>query len=77
MCTDKSRTGKPTVDLTVGLGNTLELVLLLDGVGVGGTLGGVDQLIGQALGDGLDVAEGGLAGTSAQEPDGLVDTAKG
>lgn len=34
-------------------------------------LGGVDQLISQALGDGLDVAERGLASASAQKPDGL------
>ena len=58
-------------DLTVGLGNTFELVLLLDGVAVGAALGGVDELVGQALGDGLDVAEGGLAGAGAQKPDGL------
>lgn len=40
-------------------------------------LGGVDQLISQALGDGLDVAERGLTGTRAQQPDGLVDAAQG
>ncbi|KAF8357778.1 hypothetical protein PRIPAC_92773 [Pristionchus pacificus] len=34
---------------TVKLGDTLEFVLLLDGVAVGGFLGGVDQLVGQAL----------------------------
>jgi len=50
-----------TLDLTVGLGDTLELVLLLDGVRVGRTLGGVDELISQALGNGLDVPEGSLA----------------
>ncbi|KAF8360930.1 hypothetical protein PRIPAC_87853 [Pristionchus pacificus] len=33
----------------VKLGDTLEFVLLLDGVAVGGFLGGVDQLVGQAL----------------------------
>lgn len=62
--------------LTVGLGDTLELVLLLDGVAVGGSLGGVDELVGQALGDALDVPEGGLAGAGAQQPDGLVDAAQ-
>ena len=56
-------------DLSVGLGDTLELVLLLDGVAVGGSLGGIDQLIGQALGDGLDVPEGGLPSSSAEQPD--------
>ena len=63
--------------LSVGLGYTLELVLLLDGVRVGGALGGVDQLLGEALGNGLDVAEGGLTGTDGQEGDGLVDAAEG
>merc|ERR1719461_193552 len=60
-------------DLSVGLGDTLELVLLLDGVAVGGSLGGVDQLVSETLGNGLDVAESGLAGSGAQQPDGLVD----
>ena len=59
--------------LTVGLGNALKLVLLLNGVRVAASLGGVDQFVGQALGNGLDVPEGGLAGAVAQEPDGLVD----
>ena len=52
--------------LTVGLGDTLQLILLLDGVRVGGSLGGVDELVGQALSDGLDVTEGGLAGSRGQ-----------
>jgi hypothetical protein len=34
-------------------------------------LGSVDELISQALSNGLDVSEGSLAGTSAQQPDGL------
>ena len=63
--------------LSVGLGDTLELVLLLDGVRVGGALGGVDQLLGETLGNGLDVAESGLTGTDSQEGDGLVDAAEG
>jgi len=57
--------------LSVRFGDTLEFVLLLDGVAVRAALGGVDQLVGQALGDGLDVTEGGLTGSSAQQPDGL------
>lgn len=64
-------------NLPVALGNTLELVLLLDGVRVGGTLGSVDQLISEALSNGLDVAESGLASTSGEEVDGLVDPAEG
>jgi hypothetical protein len=39
-----------------------ELILLLDGVGVGGALGGVDELISEALSNGLDVAESRLTG---------------
>ena len=57
--------------LSVGLGHSLQLVLLLDGVAVGRSLGGVDQLIGQALGNGLDVTEGGLTSTGAAQPDSL------
>ena len=52
--------------LSVGLGHTLQLVLLLDGVAVGAALGGVDQLVAEALGDGLNVPEGGLPGASAE-----------
>ena len=52
--------------LSVGLGHTLQLVLLLDGVAVGAALGGVDQLIAEALGNGLDVPEGGLPGAGAE-----------
>ena len=44
---------------------------------VGGALGGVDELISQALSDGLDVPEGGLAGACGDEVDGLVDSAQG
>lgn len=49
-------------NLTVGLGDTLQLILLLDGVGVGRALGGVDELISKALSNGLDVAESRLTG---------------
>lgn len=49
----------------------------LDGVRVGRPLGGVDELVGEALGDGLDVVERRLAGADGDEGDGLVDTAKG
>ena len=47
--------------LSVGLGHTLDLVLLLDGVAVGRALGRVHDLVSQALGDGLDGAERSLA----------------
>lgn len=69
--------GKSNIHLSVALGHTLQLVLLLDGVAVAATLGGVDEFFCQALGNALDVAEGGLAGTDGEESDGLVDTAEG
>ena len=42
----------------------------------GSYLSGVDQLIGQALGNGLDVTESSLAGSSAQKPNSLVHSSK-
>jgi hypothetical protein len=63
--------------LPIALRHTLQLVLLLDGVRVAASLGSVDELFSQALGDALDVAERGLAGTDGEERDGLVDTAEG
>lgn len=63
--------------LSVSLGDTLDLILLLDGVRVGGTLGGVDEFVGEALGHGLEVAEGIFAGTLAHQVHGFIDTAEG
>ena len=34
-------------------------------------LGSIDELVGEALGDGLDVPESRLPGSSAEQPDGL------
>jgi hypothetical protein len=65
-----------TVFLSVRLGHTLKFVLLLDGVTVGASLSGVDELIGETLGDGLYVPERRLTGSGAQKPDSLVDTTK-
>lgn len=48
---------KEAIDLPVCLSYTLDLVLLLDGVRVGRAAGGVDDLVGEALRNGLDVAE--------------------
>ena len=62
--------------LSVGLSDTLQLVLLLDGVAVAAALGSVDQLFSQALSNALDVSEGGFAGTNGEEGDGLVDPAE-
>jgi hypothetical protein len=64
------------IRLSVGLRYTLQLVLLLDRVRVAASLGSVDELFSQALGNGLDVAESGLTGTDGEEGDGLVDTAE-
>jgi len=64
------------ISLTIGLSNTLQLILLLDGIRVAASLGGVDELFGQALGNTLDVAEGGLTGTNCKKSDGLVDAAE-
>merc|ERR1712125_291058 len=61
--------------LTIGLSHTLDLVLLLDSIGVGGTLGSVHKLLSKALGNGLDVTEGRIAGTSGKQVDGRVHDA--
>jgi len=63
--------------LAVRLGNTLELVLLADGVAVAGSLGSVDDLVSQALSDALHVTEGSLTGTSGDEGDAQVDATQG
>ena len=34
-------------------------------------LGSIDELVGEAFGDGLDVPESRLPGSSAEQPDGL------
>jgi hypothetical protein len=39
-------------------------------------LGGVDELVGETLGDGLDVPEGRLPRARAQQPDGLKNNHK-
>merc|ERR1719494_950100 len=69
------RTKRPI--LSVGLGNTLQFILLLDSVAVGGALGSIDELVGEAFGDGLDVPESRLPGSSTEQPDGLVDSPEG
>ncbi|XP_063659611.1 small ribosomal subunit protein bS6m isoform X1 [Pan troglodytes] len=56
----------------VGLGHTCQLILLLDGKGVGGALGGSDELICQALSNGHDLPEGTLKSACAQQPGGLI-----
>merc|ERR1719228_2512931 len=51
----------------------LQLILLLDGVAVGASLGCVNELITETLSDRLDIPEGSLTSSSAKKPDGLVD----
>merc|ERR1719382_2135532 len=63
-------------NLSVRLGDTFKFVLLLDSVGVGTSLGSVDELISKTFSNGFDVSEAGFTGTSAQQPDGLVDTSE-
>merc|ERR1719503_67268 len=60
----------------IGLGHTLDLILLLDCVAVRRFLGGVHDLISEALRHGLDVTESAVASTGGDERDGLVDTAQ-
>lgn len=62
--------------LTIGLRDALDLILLLDGVAVGGASGSVDDLIGEALRDSLHVAEGRFPGPGGHQVDGLVDAAE-
>lgn len=65
-----------TYTLPIALRHPLQLVLLLDGIRVAASLCGVDELLGEALGDALDVAERGLARADGQEGDGLIDPAQ-
>merc|ERR1719296_523406 len=58
----------------VGFGHALDLILFLDGIAVGRFLRRIHDLVGQALCNGLDVSEGAVASTCADEVDRLVDT---
>lgn len=64
------------ITLSVRLGDSLKLVLLLDSVRVGRTLSGVDELLSKTLSNGLDVSESGLSGTDGEQRDGLVDSSQ-
>mmetsp|Transcript_83631 Transcript_83631/g.174930 ORF Transcript_83631/g.174930 Transcript_83631/m.174930 type:complete len:252 (-) Transcript_83631:70-825(-) len=66
-----------SLHLTIGLCHSLNLILLLDGIAVGGLLGSIHDLVGKALGNGLDVTEGAVSRTSAEEVDGLVHSTEG
>merc|ERR1711881_588135 len=63
--------------LTVGFCDTLQLVLLLDGIRVGRSLGGVDQLVSKTLSNGLDVPEASFSRSCTEEPHGLIDSPQG
>lgn len=86
MLTFATRCGSPPLPTeacrvsTVALGDSLDFVLLLDGVGVGtgaGALGGGDDFVGENFADALDVAESRLSGASGDQVDGLVHAAQG
>lgn len=63
--------------LTIGLGNTLDLISLLNSSAVGGLGCAVDDFVGQTFRDGLDVSEGGVTCTLCDQVDGLIDTSQG
>jgi hypothetical protein len=66
----------PVTTLPIALCHTLQLILLLDGVRVAASLGGIYQLFSETLGNALDVSEGSLTGTDGEQGNGLVDTAE-
>lgn len=62
--------------LSVRLGNSLQLILLLDGIRVGRSLSSVDEFLSQALSNGLDVSERSLSSTNGQQSNSLVDSSQ-
>ena len=63
--------------LSVGLSDSLNLVLLLNGVRVGALLGAVHDLVSETLGSGLYVSESTVSSTNSDQGQSLVDTSKG
>ena len=63
--------------LTIGLGDTFNFILLLNGIRVGGSTRGIDEFLGQTLGHGLQIAKGGLPGAGGQQVEGIIDATKG
>ena len=59
----KSTSEGHTENLTIGLSNTLNFILLLDGIGVRRTTGSIDDFIGETFGNSLDISEGSFSGT--------------
>ena len=64
------------INLSVGLRDSLNLILLLDGERVGTLLGAVHNLISQALSTRLDVSEGTVSSTLSDQRDSLVDSSE-
>jgi hypothetical protein len=64
------------LNLTVRLGNTFDLILLLDGIRVGRTTGSVDEFLRQALGHGLQVTEASFTSTSRDQVKSIVDASE-
>jgi len=62
--------------LSVRLGNTLQLVLLLDRIRVRRTLGSVDHLLSKALSNRLDVSESSFSCADGDQGDSLVNSSK-
>ena len=69
-------TNPAVTNLSVGLGDSLNLVLLLDGERVGGFLGAVHDLISQALSTRLDVSEGTVSSTLSDQRKSLIDSSE-
>merc|ERR1711879_574043 len=61
-------------NLPVGFSDSFKFVLLFDGKTVAASFGGIHELVSQALGNGFDVSESGVFGSSCDQPDGLVDS---
>jgi len=62
---------------SVTLGNTLNLVLLANGIGaLRGGLGGIDDLVSESLGNALEGTECGILGTLVHQVKRLVDAAE-
>ncbi len=69
-------TNPAVTNLSVGLGDSLNLILLLDGERVGGFLGAVHDFVGQALSTRLDVSEGAVSSTLSDQRESLIDSSK-
>ena len=70
----KQAIGRSNRHLTIGLSDTLNLILLLNRVRVGRSTGGINNLLSEDLCHGLEVAEASLASTSSNEIQGVVHT---